>query len=290
MPGTRPPVFLKEKAALNVLMNPDAAPDEERRLLEAIPDRERHRWFRSMTSSQALAQSILGNLKIYDGLRHLTELTDDGGLPLLGGAEISSDNLILEYSVDQLGEPRPTSVDCFVKGRYQVAIECKLSESEVGACSRPRLRKQDSNYERDFCDGTYSCQRSRVSRCSLTELGVLYWEYVPEVFKWRNDVDHRPCPLHRNYQLVRNVLAACVRADGLSIGECHALLIYDERNPAFQEGGKGFKAFKEVREALYEPALLRKCSWQRIVRDIVDRDDFQWLTDELALKYGFTCR
>ncbi|PKO06685.1 MAG: hypothetical protein CVU41_06185 [Chloroflexi bacterium HGW-Chloroflexi-3] len=41
-----------------------------------------------------------------------------------------------------------------------------------------------------------------------------YWGSVPELFKWKNDEDLTPCPLFRNYQLVRNVLKIGVQPDG----------------------------------------------------------------------------
>jgi len=45
----------------------------------------------------------------------------------------------MEYTVGYLNEPRPTSLDGFISGDYQVAIECTLLEREVGTCSRPGL-------------------------------------------------------------------------------------------------------------------------------------------------------
>lgn len=286
-PNGRPPVFREDVAAHNVLIEPDMPETKQKQLLHEIPVSERHRWFRSMTSSQALAQSILGNLKVYDRLHFVSELTDDFGYPLLGDANVSPENFSMEYSVKYLGEPRSTSVDGFITGDYQVAIECKFAETEVGSCSRPRLEKGDSNYETDCCDGTFTRQRGRRERCSLTEVGVLYWKYVPGLFTWQNDRDLSPCPLRRNYQLVRNILAACIRPNGTLLPQNgHAVLIYDERNPAFQRGGDGFDAFEETREALKNPNLLRKCSWQRIIRHIRNKADLTWLTEQLESKYG----
>ena len=37
----------------------------------------------------------------------------------------------MEYRVNYLGEPRPTSVDMMFDGVYRVAVEVKLSEGEV---------------------------------------------------------------------------------------------------------------------------------------------------------------
>lgn len=288
-PDGRPPVFLKhkDKAWQNVIVNPTATQEEISRLFHLLPRLERHKWFRSMNSSQALAQSVLGNLAIYNHLNCLTELSDDEGEPLLGIAQVSPENFAMEHKINHLGEPRRTSLDGFISGKYQVAVECKFTEAEVGSCSRPSLRPSDSNYGTDLCDRTFTRQRGRRERCSLTKLGVLYWKYVPELFEWQNDIDLIPCPLHKNYQLVRNILAACVQPDGTVSPESgHVILIYDERNPAFQKGGKGFIAFTETRQALREPTMLRKCSWQRIIQHIRNEGILSWLTEQLGLKYG----
>ena len=167
-----------------------------------------------MNSSQALAQSVLGNLFVYNSLYYLSELKDDEGQDLFGKAQISSDNFEMEYKVNYLGEPRSTSLDGYVSGDYRIAIECKFTEAEVGPCSRPQIPPTESNYESEHCNGNYEIQRARKERCSLTEIGVLYWHYVPSLFKFKNDSDLNRCPLNKNYQLVRNVLAAGVKPDG----------------------------------------------------------------------------
>ena len=95
----RPPVFLPSESWRNVIINPNANQLEIDELLALVPIGERHKWFRSMNSSQALAQSIFGNLKIYDSMHYLSELKDDDGLDLFGKAELSSDNLTLEHRV-----------------------------------------------------------------------------------------------------------------------------------------------------------------------------------------------
>ena len=283
----RPPVFIRNEARRNVIINPVADQRETHRLLALIPKGDRHKWFGSMNSSQALAQSIFGNLLIYNALHCLSDLKDDAGMPLLGEAQISPDNFEMEKKIGYLGEPRQTSLDGYISGDYQIAIECKFTEAEVGTCSRPILNAKASNYENDYCDGTYSVQKGRKTRCSLTERGILYWRYVPQLFKWAIDCDLRPCPLNNNYQLVRNVLAAGVRSDGtVSCNNGHVVLIYDERNPAFQQGGKGMIAYTETRTALQETTMLRKCSWQRIVQRIRENNILSWLTESLALKYG----
>jgi hypothetical protein len=120
----------------------------------------------------------------------------------------------------------------------------------------------------------------------LTEIGVKYWEHVPRVFKWKSEADLDPCPLRANYQLVRNLLAVSVPSDVMPSGEGNVVLVYDERNPAFQEGGKGYAAYEETRNALREPDRLKRCSWQQIVRLIRGGKGLNWLAVQLEVKYG----
>ncbi|MBI4758552.1 MAG: hypothetical protein HY783_06080, partial [Chloroflexi bacterium] len=143
----RPPVFHKHKEWENVITRLGASQEETSQLLGLVPEGERHKWFRSMNSSQALAQSVFGNLAVYGFLSSLTELLDDDEMALLGKAQVLPDNFGMEFKVDYLGEPRPTSLDGYIEGDYRVAIECKFTESEVGTCSRPQLTPADSNYD-----------------------------------------------------------------------------------------------------------------------------------------------
>jgi hypothetical protein len=285
----RPPVF--DGAGQNVIVKPNASQQEIDALFALLPESDRHKWFRSMNSSQALAQSVLGNLAIYGFLNNLAELLDDDSrMPLLGKAQVLSDNFKMEFKIDYLGEhhSRRTSLDGYLGGDYRVAIECKFTESEVGTCSKPGFKPADSNY----CNGSYTRQRARKERCTLSEIGALYWKYIPRLFHWKSDVDLDPCPLNKNYQLVRNILAVGVKPDGekpdeqVSSANGHVVLIYDERNPAFQKDGKGLAAFEETRRSLQEPTMLRKCSWQCIVQRMRNKGILDWLTEELKLKYG----
>jgi hypothetical protein len=192
----------------------------------------------------------------------------------------------LEFEVDYLGEKngRRTSVDVLFGGDYRVAVECKLGEPEVGSCSRTRLRPDDGQ----FCDGSYTVQRGRTSRCSLTEVGVRYWNYVPELFNWSAEIDRTPCPLNSTYQLVRNLMAVCVSRSGeFSLGSGHVVLLYDHRNPAFQGNGRGIAVWNEVRAALRKPSLMQKCTWQEIIARLRSDPTLDWLTTGLSHKYGF---
>ncbi len=104
--GIRPPVFRREEAWRNVIVSPDATSQEIQSVLALVPAGERHKWFRSMNSSQALAQSVFGNLAVYGFLQHLAELQSDEGEPLFGEAQVSYRNFQMEFKVNHLGEPR----------------------------------------------------------------------------------------------------------------------------------------------------------------------------------------
>ena len=284
----RPPVFNKSEVAHNILTAPDATPDHQIAVETTLPRKERHRYFGSMRSSQALAQSVFGNLIAMEKASVLSSLESDEGLPAFFD-DIGNATLQLEFSVDHLGEPRPTSIDLWVKGSRRVAVECKLTEPDFGTCSRPRLRaNKDANCERDYCDGSYTCQQGRNSRCSLTEIGVRYWSYIPQILSWESTTDMRPCPLKDTYQLIRNALAACVTRHGeVDMENAHVLVIYDARNPAFQEGGKGNQQWIAAKSALKDQGNMRSCSWQRLTSHIAKDSELGWLVSELDNKYGF---
>ena len=213
----------------------------------------------------------------------LGQLRDVDGVSFFGPEKITSGNFHMEFEVNYLGEPRPTSLDAFITGDYQVAIECKLTESVVGPCSRPLL---NASADSQYCDGRYAKQRGRTERCALTEIGVHYWKHIPELFSWNAQRDISPCPGNLPYQLVRNVLAACSRSDqSASPMNGHALLIFDERNPSFSSG-KGSQAFEDARRALTRGDNLRRLSWQRIAQHLKANHVLDWMTVQLDAKYG----
>ena len=280
----RPPVFVVGAAEHNLLYPPSAEPQVYQAIVTSLPNRERHRHFASMRSSQALAQSVFGSLAALGKEGALAGLTTDDGLPRVR----SGVTVRMEHPVEHLGEPRSTSVDVWLDdGEQRVAVECKFTEREFGRCSRPTLQPgRHANYERDHCDGSYTRQRGRRTRCSLAEIGVRYWQYLPELFGWSADSDMKPCPLADTYQLARNVLAACVQTDGtLDVHRGHALVIYDERNPAFLPGGEAARQWEAATRAVRRP-LLRRCSWQRLVARLANDPDLAWLVNGLADKYG----
>jgi hypothetical protein len=243
-----------------------------------------------MASSQALTQSVFGNLIVYEKLHCLRSLTGDDGEPLFVRDASHSRQCQLEFEVDYLGEKSRgrTSIDVLFNGSYRIAVECKLSETEVGSCSRARLRPDEPSFAAQFCDGRYAVQRGRGSRCSLTEIEVKYWSYIPLILNWSAEIDHAPCPLNSTYQLVRNLLAVCVdRTGSVSLDSGHVVLLYDERNLAFQRKGGGITAWEKVRAALKKPTLMQNCTWQAVVGCLRKEESLNWLTHGLAEKYGF---
>ena len=203
---TRSPVLGVGAAEHNVIYPPRTEPKVLHAIVTSLPIRERHRHFASMRSSQALAQNVFGSLTALGKAGVLAGLSMDDGLPTVR----SGVTIRLERLVEHLGEPWSTSVDVWLDdGEHRVAVECKFTEPEFGRCSRPTLRPgRNANYERDHCDGSYTRQRGRRTRCSLTEIGVRYWQYLPELFDWSADRNMTPCPLDGTYQLARNGLAA----------------------------------------------------------------------------------
>ncbi len=284
----RPPVFRKSSASHNLLISPVADEESRKAIVSTLATKERHRHFGSMRSSQALAQSVFGNLVVEGKLGLLDGLDTDENLPAFGDG-LGRASLQLEYTVSHLGEPRPTSVDVWFESERRIAVECKLTEPEFGTCSRPRLKLgADQNYDRDYCDGSYTRQKNRQTRCSLSEIGVKYWKYIPEILHWRNDEDISPCTLRNTYQLIRNVLAACVAPNGtVDSNHSHALVIYDTCNPSFQQGGFAREQLATARAALKVPDSLRSCSWQSLVAHLESSGEMLWLTEQLRAKYGF---
>lgn len=284
----RPPVFRRKFASQNILISPDTDDDTRDAIVSTLPINERHKYFASMRSSQALAQSVFGNLAARGKLGLLNGLSSEEGLLAFGG-DLERASMQLEYSVTHLGEPRPTSVDVWFESERRIAVECKLTEPDFGTCSRPKLRQGiDDNYDRDYCDGTYTQQRNRKARCSLSEIGVEYWAYIPEILHWKNDQDISPCALRNTYQLIRNLLAACVDENGkIDSQDSYALIIYDASNPAFHDGGLAGKQIAAARAALKVPEMLRSLSWQSLVDHLESFEELTGLTGQLKAKYGF---
>jgi hypothetical protein len=145
----------------------------------------------------------------------------------------------------------------FIRG-YRIAVECKLAEDKFGACSRPDLKVDDPQYLTDFCNESYTVQMNRAERCALTSKGIWYWEFVPQPTSWSADVDHVPCPLRSTYQIIRNLLAACVcpiSRPRLDLPNGHVVVIFDDRNPAFRQGGQAHSALLATKTGLRTRAV-----------------------------------
>ena len=274
----RPPVLATEFSSMGVLVPPNASIAQAIRA--AIPKSQRHRWFRSLKSSQALSQSVFGAVGAFDRLDLLHDVPAECGRTAFF-EECRGLELEFEHDVHWLGEPRPTSIDVLFRGpQRQVAVECKFTEREFGTCSRP----DEPNDSEQHCNGNYQVQHGRRHRCALTEIDILYWRYLPQLFKWAADRDHVPCPFGSVYQLARNALAAGATPDGPATG--HVLVVYDERNPEFREDGKAERQWRSAAAACRVPGLLRRLSWQRLLAALAPAPELAYLVDGIGKKYG----
>jgi hypothetical protein len=282
-PDGGPVVFNRQNRERNLLI-PPCNPAERDRIVAKIAKVRQHKHFGSMLSSQALTQSIFGTFEVLNRLPLLSGVKAEDGSPAFGQM-LCQTKLYLEKEVRTLGErpTRTTSIDVWFEGTYRVAVECKLAEISFGNCSRPRRKPEDGEY----CDGNYVRQKERTERCALTEIGVLYWSYVADLFGLSSDTDHRPCPLYKIYQLTRNVLAACVDERGeYQIDHGHALIIYDQRNPAMAKGGLCDLAWRAAHGTLRDSSRLRRLSWQAFVAQWPSDEKLDWLKAEMGTKYG----
>ena len=254
-------VFRAEYASCNLI---------DTKLDGLLPPRRRHRWFRSMASSQALTVSVFGIMLRRGDLSLLAGMRAENGQPLLPDY-IPVGEPVFDYPVTTLNERTSTSVDLFLKGRNgHVAIECKLMEYKVGPCSRvPR-----------FCEGNYV-----PGECWLDQRGMAYWQHIPKIFAWGRSQNHSPCPIHRPYQLVRTLLAAAIDDRGQVYGYPTGLLVYDANNPRFAVGREA-ELFHEVKAVVKPPAAFRRISWQAIARALRIHGRYQDLLDYLEEKYG----
>jgi len=261
-------VFRPEYADRNVF-SPDLA---------QLIERGRHRWLADMGSSQALALSVFGTLLNRGGLALFGEATDEQGRPLLLDIVLEG-RPEFEYPVRTLRESPPTRVDLFLPwAQGHVAIECQLWEVEFGPCSQ---------VDAGQCGGSYALQAGHEQRCALSGKGIRYWRYIPELFRWRADADHIPCPIWKAYQLVRSVLAAAVDPREQQVwGYPVAVLVYDERNPFFAPGGEVDEQFRAVQAALQGPATLKRVTWQAATAAMAKRGGYADLLTWLDDKYG----
>jgi hypothetical protein len=129
----RVPVLKPEFAVINLLLPPGISRADEIR--SAIAPVQRHRFFASLRSSQALAQSVFGAIKAFNRLDLLENITAECGRPAFL-KDHRGCTLEFEHDVKTLGEPRPTSIDVlFSDPDRRVAIEFKFTGPEFGTCS-----------------------------------------------------------------------------------------------------------------------------------------------------------
>jgi len=276
----RPPKFSTENADQNISAPPDAA--MAKRIKTMIPIDQRHRHFGSFRSSQALAQSVFGAVVAFQRFDLLATVRAECGRPAFLD-KVSDCTAEFEHEVSTLGEPRPASIDMLLTnaGR-KIAVECKFTESEFGQCSRPNLLPNQPSYQKQHCDGTFSRQEERASRCSLTEIGVQYWTHIPQLFGWQSDQDLNPCPLKGTYQLARNAIAAVLDDEGnLDASSGHMLFVYDARNPAYAAGGDADRQFEDISSTSKRPGLIRRVTWQQILLALGGAGDLEWLLEEM---------
>lgn len=279
-PG-RPPVVSIKRPSANLMLPPDGKIASE---IEAqIAEKDRHQHFRSFRSSQALAQSVFGAFKVAGRLDLLSQVPAECGRRAFGNTT-SETRLSMETEVRTLNEPRPTQLDVYLETEgYRIAVECKFCEPEYTSCSRVRSDK----LETPICDGTFTRQQGRHMRCALSERGISYWDFIPELFDWDAARDRSPCPLLPTYQIVRNVLAAVVDRHGrVDPSNGHAVLVYDNRNPAYRITGAADAQFRQTALACRFPGLIRRVSWQEILRVCQGTADLGWLVDAIEKKHG----
>jgi hypothetical protein len=149
----------------------------------------------------------------------------------------------------------------------------------VGACSQVPAQ----------CNGRYAPHAGRPpdERCILTGKGIAYWRYIPQLFRWSAGDSYPTCPTWKSYQLVRNVLAAAVNPATEEVwGRPVAILVHDANNPECRPGGEIDKQFCEVQEALAEPTVLRRATWQAIAGSLAEQGGYGKLVTWLDEKYG----
>jgi len=277
----RPPVLARAFASEGVLV--PSGELESDQIRAAIPKTSRHQWFRSLKSSQALAQSVFGAVKAFGRFDLLRNVPAECGR-MAFSKDHRDISLDLEWKVGGLGEPRPTSVDVMLLGpQRRVAIECKFMEREFGKCSRTGHQTRPEQH----CDGSYRVQNGRAERCALTEIGIRYWMHLPSIFSWPADRDHKPCPFGPVYQLARNALAAALTFDGeIDSAAGHMLLVFDDRNPEFRSGGRANGQWRAAVQACRVPGLLRRLSWQRLMAALMHSRELAYLVDGVERKYG----
>jgi hypothetical protein len=192
----------------------------------------------TLHSSQALAIDVFGTLKVADpGDRDaiLDRIAERLGLP--GGGPWTVE---LEWR-DRANRMREnvrsrTQVDARAESpRALIAFECKFTEADGGPCSQVKPIRDGPHRGVTQCDGNYRMQVNPVSRkearCALSAKGIRYWEFIPEIFDYRDDQDYQPCPFRGPwYQWMRNL--TCTRLAAQDEGRQPAFILVYADGPA----------------------------------------------------------
>jgi len=204
-------------------------------------------------SSQALMIDVFGSFKVSAQRgRILDHLAETLGLPPGGPWDIQlewrdPDNLLKEKT--------STWADAVaISPQALIFFEGKFTEPDGGPCSQTRPIKSGRHRGMVPCNGAYTPQvnpvNGRKAPCALTGKGLRYWELVPEVFKFPNDLGYLPCPFAGPwFQWMRNLTV------------CWAAARQAQRRPAFvlvYADGPTLPMAERIRSA----------DWQRFLRQV----------------------
>ena len=183
-------------------------------------------------SSQALSIDVFGTLKLHPQRDQvLGALAAQLGLPSAGPWEVAlewhdPDNL--------LGEKTPTFVDALARSpEALILFECKFTEPDGGGCGQTLPIARGKNKGLKQCNGHYRLQTNptnqRSAYCSLSEKGFRYWDYAPQVFGLRTDLDHSPCPFAGPWnQWMRNLTTAAAVSRHAGLRAAFVVVYADE--------------------------------------------------------------
>jgi hypothetical protein len=204
-------------------------------------------------SSQALMIDVLGTLKMSPHrdqvLDHLAQAL---GVPAGGPWDIQlewrdPDNLLREKT--------STWADAVAASPSTlIFFEGKFCETDGGTCSQVRPIASGRNQGRVPCNRAYTPQvnpvNGRAASCALTGKGLRYWDIVPEVFNFPNDLGYRPCPFAGPwFQWMRNLTV------------CWAVAGHSQRRPAF------VLAYADG-PTLPMAERIHSADWQRFLRQV----------------------
>lgn len=254
-----------------------------------------HDYVGHIASSQALCWNIVMPMKKHDNFRPLFEVISSA----LARGGIASDfdfgietTEVLELNVaHDLGEEgkAATSIDLYLRtpqGKV-CAVEFKLTEPDFGRCKLPR----DKNGK---CDGNYgspqNIQNNDGFLCYLAMRGRRYWHLGGQYDLLNPTRLNKPCPLHKYYQALRNLMVAKKRSQETSDKQIRGIFVLaaDERNEAFWGADSHFDSFKQYLADVrgkYVPDVFRVS-----VQDIVNNfsDSLSRYKEYFYVKYGFT--